>query len=115
MSKHERSLRATVTFVATCLIVACGSMRPTRPPEALNCGLDRFVVKDVYQPLQAYRARAKALEQTKPSFNVLALSAGGEFGAYGAGFLAGWGSVGNEAKPSPRIDVQVVTGVSTGA
>jgi len=46
---------------------------------------------------------------------VLALSAGGEFGAYGAAFLAGWGSVGRQAIPSFREDIQVVTGVSTGA
>ena len=42
-------------------------------------------------------------------FNVLVLSAGGAYGAYPAGVLAGW----TEAGTRPRFDV--VTGVSTGA
>ena len=48
-----------------------------------------------------------------PTYSVLALSAGGQFGAYGAGFLQGW----NE-RPDllpGRADIDVVTGVSTGA
>ena len=48
-----------------------------------------------------------------PTYSVLALSARGQFGAYGAGFLQGW----NE-RPDllpDRADIDVVTGVSTGA
>lgn len=48
-----------------------------------------------------------------PTYSVLVLSAGGQFGAYGAGFLQGW----NERPgllPS-RADIDVITGVSTGA
>ena len=44
---------------------------------------------------------------------MLALSAGGQFGAYGSGFLKGWG---NRADLHPnRGDIDMVTGVSTGA
>lgn len=99
-------------------ICGCGSMRPTTPPEALNCGLEHFRIRDIYEQLETYRAeriRTEGLNDPKPSFNVLALSAGGEFGAYGAGFLRGWRSAGNAAKPSPLSDIQIVTGVSTGA
>jgi predicted acylesterase/phospholipase RssA len=39
----------------------------------------------------------------------LALSGGGQWGAYGAGFLSGWSNAGD------RPDFDVVTGVSTGA
>ena len=42
-------------------------------------------------------------------FNVLVLSAGGAYGAYPAGVLAGWSEVGTR----PQFDV--ITGVSTGA
>ena len=42
---------------------------------------------------------------------VVSLSAGGQFGAFGAGFLAGWSR--NPAAPRPVFDV--VTGVSAGA
>lgn len=48
-----------------------------------------------------------------PTINVLALSGGGDKGAFGAGFLVGWGSVDDPA--SKRPDFDLVTGVSTGA
>lgn len=106
-------------LIGSCVVVTgCGSVRPSGPPDALACGLDRFVVRDIYEDWSVYRARQlrlEALDDPNPSFNVLALSAGGEFGAYGAGFLSGWGSVGKSALPSRRTDIQVGTGVSTGA
>jgi predicted acylesterase/phospholipase RssA len=50
---------------------------------------------------------------TGPTFAVLALSAGGQFGAYGSGFLKGWGNR-FDIQPN-RGDIDMVTGVSTGA
>lgn len=48
-----------------------------------------------------------------PSYDVLVLSAGGQFGAYGSGFLKGWG---DRADLQPnRPDIDMITGVSTGA
>lgn len=47
------------------------------------------------------------------TFNFLALSGGGDYGAFGAGFLVGWGEVSDPAHRRPQFDV--VTGVSTGA
>lgn len=110
--------RAALATLIALLIAGCGAARPTRPPDLLACGLERFAVKDVYTQWRIYRstiAGTQSLSDEKPSFNVLALSAGGEYGAYGAGFLVGWAALGNAAKPSPRADIQVVTGVSTGA
>jgi hypothetical protein len=43
----------------------------------------------------------------------LAMSGGGDYGAFGAGFLIGWAGV--EAKEWRRPDFDAVTGVSTGA
>jgi predicted acylesterase/phospholipase RssA len=45
--------------------------------------------------------------------DILILSGGGAKGAFGAGFLKGWGSI--ESGPMARPEFDVVTGVSTGA
>jgi predicted acylesterase/phospholipase RssA len=47
------------------------------------------------------------------SYDVLVLSAGGQFGAYGSGFLKGWGDR-LDLLPN-RAQIDMVTGVSTGA
>jgi hypothetical protein len=47
------------------------------------------------------------------TINFLAMSGGGANGAFGAGFLAGWGTVGDPEWKRPDFDA--VTGVSTGA
>lgn len=48
-------------------------------------------------------------EPASTARNVLVLSGGGAYGAYGAGFLKGWSETGT------RPDFEVVTGVSTGS
>lgn len=48
-----------------------------------------------------------------PSYEVLVLSAGGQYGAYGSGFLKGWGDR-EDLRPN-RPDIDMITGVSTGA
>jgi len=53
------------------------------------------------------RLRARAAEA---SFNVLVLSGGGAYGAWGAGVLDGWRDA-----TSPRPPFDIVTGISTGA
>ena len=47
------------------------------------------------------------------TFDVLIVSGGGAKGAFGAGFLEGWGTM--ESGPVMRPEFDVVTGVSTGA
>ncbi len=47
------------------------------------------------------------------SYDVLALSGGGAFGAFGAGFLLGWGTVDDPEFTRPQFDT--VSGISTGA
>jgi len=47
------------------------------------------------------------------SYDVLVLSGGGAFGAFGAGFLNGWGEVTDREFIRPRFDT--VSGISTGA
>jgi len=50
---------------------------------------------------------------TPPVLNILIVSGGGDWGAFGAGFLKGWGRV--PAGPMARPQFDIVTGVSTGA
>jgi hypothetical protein len=77
-----------------------------RPP-GLACNLDRYAQpsNDIF-PFRT--------DDGEEELNVLALSAGGEFGAYGTGFLRGWAEIPN-ANPVPPGRMTVVTGVSTGA
>jgi hypothetical protein len=46
------------------------------------------------------------------SYDILLLSAGGQYGAYGSGFLKGWSE---NTQLMPREGIDMVTGVSTGA
>jgi predicted acylesterase/phospholipase RssA len=83
-------------------LCACASVTPNA---RVSCDLE---IKDYafrpYAPLAA--AKAKPGE-----YSVLALSAGGEYGAYGAGFLQGWA----QAEGGSRRHIDSVTGVSAGA
>ena len=60
-----------------------------------------------------YRAAMDLPGAPPQSYDVLILSGGGAFGAFGAGFLDGWGSVPDPEFVRPHFDQ--VTGVSTGA
>jgi len=104
-------------LVVSVTLSACGSMRPSDPPDALSCDIGRFSVDDIFSDRQIYLTPPgfDPTKEVERSFNVLSLSAGGQFGAYGAGFLYGWSKVGDQAIPGARNDIQVVTGVSTGA
>ncbi|HEY5870278.1 MAG TPA: patatin-like phospholipase family protein [Candidatus Tectomicrobia bacterium] len=63
--------------------------------------------KDQYDAYQAGRL------STPPVIDILIVSGGGDWGAFGAGFLKGWGQV--PAGPMARPQFDIVTGVSTGA
>ncbi len=60
-----------------------------------------------------YQEFAEGKADARPCFDVLVLSGGGDYGAFGAGFLDGWGDVTDPGCTRPEFDV--VTGVSTGA
>lgn len=55
----------------------------------------------------------KSVQPPFQPYEILALSAGGQYGAYGSGFLKGWSERPNSV-PN-RADIDMVTGVSTGA
>src|SRR4029079_9994270 len=67
--------------------------------------------RDIAHHVQALYAR----QQTDPNatLDFLLLSGGGDYGAFGAGFLLGWSTVTSGPTAMPKFDG--VSGVSTGA
>jgi predicted acylesterase/phospholipase RssA len=57
------------------------------------------------------RQKVKSLSDAS-NYNILALSAGGQYGAYGSGFLAAWDK---DREIIARSDIDMITGVSTGS
>ena len=128
-------IRALAALSAIALLAACAVERPpsvacpgltvadetpvtvstqgASPPEAIvnrmAAAIDVGATDPVADAMRAEAARTAPSQAVR--FRVVTLSAGGQFGAFGAGFLAGWGT--NPATPRPTFDV--VTGVSAGA
>src|SRR5205085_8174489 len=80
-----------------------GAARRCGTPPAPTC---QMVHEDLGRALAARVGGAP-----DKAVNVLVLSGGGSYGAWGAGVLKGWRD--NTLAPRPKFDV--VTGVSTGA
>lgn len=112
-------MRGLLSLLGLLLLAACGSPRPHAASENHACDLKRFEVHNTLERVNQYAARLRREEALPPSapteVNMLELSAGGEFGSYGSGFLVGWGSVTSNPRPTARDNIQIVTGVSTGA
>ena len=111
--------KSGVALLLGLVLAGCGSSRPTASPPVLDCGLERFVVADIFSGWHGFdrgqRSAAQGAAAAQRPLNVLALSAGGELGVFGAGFLRGWREAGAAAQPVDRGDIQIVTGVSAGA
>jgi hypothetical protein len=117
-------LRLLTNLVLATLVAGCASTtRPDRPPS------DLMTARQAEDATRAYAynqlatalmeraeakvaAAAKRRQPTPPTIDLLVISGGGDWGAFGAGVLKGWGRVkGDLARPQ----FDVVTGVSTGA
>lgn len=107
MAVYSASIRLLVVSVLALTLAACVAARPKEAPAIRTL-----------QPMEAVDANATSAQVfnvARPQkeddgvHTVLALSAGGADGAYGAGVLTGWSKNGSR----PKFDV--VTGVSTGA
>lgn len=103
------------------VLVACAGPL-TRPPGVVGCAV-HFKPADGgrIEALERAFMRRVSLTQTgtPTQINLLVLSGGGKYGAYGAGVLEGWsraerdGTLG--AGAMKRADIDIVTGISTGA
>ena len=96
------------------------STRPMMSEEILNKFMRPMLQKPLVslQSLRRERDEASAASE-KLQLNILILSGGGQWGAYGAGFLNGWSNYERDFPSTSlfmkRSDVGVVTGISTGA
>ena len=134
----ENIMRASVllTLLSAVTLSACGAMRPPEAVCELNYSMatgatGEFGSQSSADPLanpepilieqeimtvsmvDTFREAVVAapVSQGPLTVEVLALSAGGQFGAFGAGFLRGWA----ENPVTPRPTFRLVTGVSAGA
>ncbi len=97
-----RGLRGIVFILAGFALSACVNARP----DDAMCPASAELQPSFAMP-QAAHADGRPLD-------ILVLSGGGAWGAYGAGFLTGW-SARDPALGKPRPQFDIVTGVSTGA
>src|SRR5262245_11013157 len=115
------------TFARSALLAAvaiAGCAAPTRPERPLaelmsaRQADDAARAQEASELLGAFLKRAEAKlaakgpRGTPPTIDILIISGGGDWGAFGAGVLKGWGRVTGEFA-RPQFDI--VTGVSTGA
>ncbi len=104
-------------------MLGCGSTRPAKTQtellEAREARQQEYhqLSGDLIQRLivrvkSEYDDQAAGKTSQPPVLNLLVISGGGDWGAFGAGFLKGWGQV---TGPMARPKFDAVTGVSTGA
>jgi len=115
----------TAILVAETMFIGCTSS-VTRADRKLEDLLAARQADDVAQAQQGRQLMQKLLERveakvdastkdanvSKPTIDLLIISGGGDWGAFGAGVLKGWGRVKGELA-RPQFDA--VSGVSTGA
>ena len=123
---HRRCRGVAVTVLAGLVVSGC-SPALTRPPEtqsellALRTTSDEQTVTAFRTLLGRLLARTKAeydqytagRRPAPPALDILIISGGGDWGAFGAGFLQGWQQVPAQ-HPLAKPEFDAVTGVSTG-
>ena len=116
----RRTTLLAVAFAHVAVLLAgCGA--PRRPIESEETLMGRRKFAALMQG-EAMRlamadlckyAHAKRQKDANASVDMLILSGGGDWGAFGTGFLIGWGETKDAAARRPVFDI--VSGVSTGA
>lgn len=121
----------SLLLLALALLPACAVPRPTLKPEELEAVRDHYLAsaraatratnKKMLSRMRAERETHLTAQpddgdydrSDAPTYDILILSGGGDYGAFGAGFLKAWGDCKHEHFDRPQFDM--VTGVSTGA
>jgi len=125
---HPHVWRAVLLGLTLALLAQLGCGGVTRTPHEQAALLQRRADTDAGYLTTTRQLSVTLLERTKaqydayaagqrpqpPVIDLLIISGGGDWGAFGAGFLKGWGTV-PPSDPLARPQFDIVTGVSTGA
>ncbi len=123
--RHERHLTTSFVLVLATLLPGCGTTRPDQTSDFLLQRRAQYAQSYLEESIERYTAlvqRTKAelddhkagRESEPPVIDYLIISGGGDFGAFGAGFLKGWRTI-PKSDPLSRPPFDVITGVSAGA
>ncbi|MFM9170031.1 MAG: patatin-like phospholipase family protein, partial [Phycisphaerales bacterium] len=104
--------------LAALTLAACAQRRPVQDEQDLlreRAALKEKLASEGLDIMTGLieRMRARRAKDPGATLDVLAISGGGDLGAFGTGLLRGWGEVKDPAMRRPQFDV--VSGVSTGA
>jgi hypothetical protein len=107
-------MRLAVATTAAALLLGCaGTERPQRSMQDLMAARSAADLARANElRMLTDRLMAHVAAKPRPAIDVLIISGGGDWGAFGAGVLKGWQRAKGELA-RPRFDI--VTGVSTGA
>lgn len=117
-SCNASRLARLLALAAVPLLVACSTPRPVpseelmRTEAAADAEETREILRGAVERMLT-RVMQEAVEDGRGSIDILAMSGGADYGAFGAGVLVGWGQVEDPDLRRPQFDA--VTGVSTGA
>ena len=119
-SRTSRPARriASIAVAASIVLAACAQKRPVQTEAELlaeRTQLRQELMGEGLQAISTLVERMRERRKTDPdaTLDVLAISGGGDWGAFGTGFLRGWSEVTDPKMRRPGFDV--VSGVSTGA
>lgn len=109
-------MRTCLITVALALLTGCAPHRDALTDAELQQRRDAYIQTVRAEQQDHVQAIIDRLERESGdpdgTLDILVLSSGGQYGAFGSGFLKGWGEVEGEMA---RPEFDVVTGVSTGA
>jgi hypothetical protein len=109
-------------YLLSILVLLCSCAAPVRniSQQQLMASKDEFVAQYEEELVNIANKSVERLRQEylstfdqEQSYDILVLSGGGELGAFGAGFLKGWGQI--KQGEYRRPDFDSVSGISTGA
>jgi Patatin-like phospholipase len=123
--RHERRLATSFVLILATLLPGCGTARPDQTQESLLQRRTQYVQGYLGDTNERYTTLLRRIKvevddykagrtSEPPVIDYLIISGGGDFGAFGAGFLKGWRTI-LKSNPLSRPRFDVVTGVSTGA
>ena len=125
MPLAKNIVRLLVLLLAASVVVGCGSAPRAMSDQAFTARVAAHEEKSLAQRddiaerllrrLEYRHAEQAELDRADEPFTyeILMLSSGGQFGAFGVGVLQGWSEVRDASLQRPEFDL--VTGVSTGA